>query len=337
MFLLIMLLIVFLLPLTIPIIERHLIFFLLVMGVVAVIGSGHFNTSIMYEALTSPIPISFVVIITGSLLALLHQPIHTLLTSLQRKIPFRLYIFLLVSCLGFLSSIITAIISSFLFIQIVNHLALDRKSSIRFAVFTCYAIGIGAVLTPVGEPLSTITTAKLNAPFFYLFSIVGPYVIPGILIFALLAAFFVHPSPTARSIHSQFHDKLSSIVMKGIHVYFFVVALTLLGAAFAPFLNPLLLKVDLRLLYWFNSVSAILDNATLAAAEMSPTMDSSTITAILLALLVSGGMLIQGNIPNIMVAHTLKITSREWARLAIPIGIIVMLAYFFVLIYNNIM
>lgn len=333
----ILLLLVFLLPLTVTYIERHLIFFLLIMGVIAIISSGHYSTSLLYEALISPIPISLVVVVTGSLLYFLHQPMHAMLNRLQQILPFRFYIFLLISCLGLMSSLITAIISSFLLIQIVKHLGLDRQSSIRFAVFACYAIGLGAVLTPIGEPVSTITTMKLQASFFYLFSILGPYVVPGILFLGGLAALFVHPA-TASSTHTiDGQENLFKVIAKGIHVYFFVVALTFLGAALAPNLSPLLLRVDLRVLYWLNSVSAILDNATLASAEMSPMLDSSTVTVILLALLISGGMLIQGNIPNIIAAHTLNITSREWARVAIPLGFIVMLIYYIILFYNHIM
>ena len=48
-------------------------------------------------------------------------------------------------------------------------------------------------------------------------------------------------------------------------------------------------------MYWINIVSAVLDNATLAAAEISPAMDTTTISNILMGLLISGGMLIPGN------------------------------------------
>ena len=47
-------------------------------------------------------------------------------------------------------------------------------------------------------------------------------------------------------------------------------------------------------------VSAILDNATLAAAEIGPALTESQIKSALMGLLISGGMLIPGNIPNII-------------------------------------
>ena len=79
-------------------------------------------------------------------------------------------------------------------------------------------------------------------------------------------------------------------------------------------------------------VSAILDNATLTAAEIAPSMAQNQINAALMGLLISGGMLIPGNIPNIISAGKLGITSGEWAKLGVPMGL-VLNAVFFVLMF----
>jgi predicted cation transporter len=50
-----------------------------------------------------------------------------------------------------------------------------------------------------------------------------------------------------------------------------------------------------------------------------------------MGLLVSGGMLIPGNIPNIISASKLKITSSEWAKLGIPLGLILLVIYYVIL------
>jgi predicted cation transporter len=42
--------------------------------------------------------------------------------------------------------------------------------------------------------------------------------------------------------------------------------------------------------------------------------------------LISGGMLIPGNIPNIIAAHALQIKSTEWAKLGVPLGLVIMIA-----------
>ena len=41
-----------------------------------------------------------------------------------------------------------------------------------------------------------------------------------------------------------------------------------------------------------------------------------------------GSMLIQGNLPNIVAAEKLGIKSREWARVAVPTGLVLMSGYF---------
>jgi predicted cation transporter len=74
--------------------------------------------------------------------------------------------------------------------------------------------------------------------------------------------------------------------------------------------------------------SAVLDNATLAAIEIGPSMSLSQITGIVLSLCISGGMLIPGNIPNIIAAGRLRISMKEWAAVGVPIGLILMATYF---------
>src|SRR5439155_1374480 len=82
-----------------------------------------------------------------------------------------------------------------------------------------------------------------------------------------------------------------------------------LGAAFKPLIDAYLTKISSQALFWVNMVSAVLDNATLAAAEIGPSLSETQIKSALLGLLISGGMLIPGNIPNIIAAHALHIKS----------------------------
>jgi predicted cation transporter len=42
-------------------------------------------------------------------------------------------------------------------------------------------------------------------------------------------------------------------------------------------------------------------------------------------------MLIPGNIPNIIAAGKLNITSKEWASFGVPVGLITMAIYFVIL------
>jgi predicted cation transporter len=119
-------------------------------------------------------------------------------------------------------------------------------------------------------------------------------------------------------------EKLSEVFIRSAKVYIFVMALIFLGAGFKPLIDTYLLKLSSQILFWVNMISAILDNATLAAAEIGPSLSTTQIKSALLGLLISGGMLIPGNIPNIIAAHALDIKSTEWAKLGVPLGLAIM-------------
>jgi len=122
-----------------------------------------------------------------------------------------------------------------------------------------------------------------------------------------------------------------NVLGRAARVYLFVLALLFLAEGFRPLIERYVIGLDPRLLYWVNMISAVLDNATLTAAEIDPRMTHEQVRAILTGLLVSGGMLIPGNVPNIIAAGKLRIGSREWARFAIPIGAVLLVVYYVVL------
>jgi predicted cation transporter len=106
----------------------------------------------------------------------------------------------------------------------------------------------------------------------------------------------------------------------------------LLGSGFQPLIDAYIIRLPTVALYWINMVSAVLDNATLTAAEISPKMSLKQIEGVLMGLLIAGGMLIPGNIPNIICASKLNIKSREWAILGVPLGLALMVAFFIILV-----
>lgn len=330
--LIIILLLVLFLPFT-PVIGRNLEIFLFVMGILSVLVSQVLSWELVIEALKSPIYITLAVFIAGLLFRWFKGPIEASVRTMSNIIPFRIFIAIFIITLGLISSVITAIIAAIILVSVVSVLKMDRKSEIRVVILACYAIGLGAVLTPLGEPLSTIVTAKLNEEFFYLLKAVGIYIVPGVIGFGILAALLIHPKEDDRiSVDDSGVETYGQIIHRSVNVYIFVMALTFLGAGFEPFIERFLLNLHPLVLYWINIVSAILDNATLAAAEISPEMSEPTIKAILLGLTISGGMLIPGNIPNIIAAGNLRITSLQYARFAVPIGLAAMLVYFAVII-----
>jgi predicted cation transporter len=167
--------------------------------------------------------------------------------------------------------------------------------------------------------------------------LLGEYIIPAVLAFGLLGAFYI-----ARAIKTQDSINLSEeisdqepegdswtgIFVRALKVYLFVMALVFLGEGFQPLIDKYIMALGPNILFWVNMISAILDNATLTAAEISRQMTNIQVTAIIMGLLISGGMLIPGNIPNIISASKLKITSREWAKLGIPFGLVTMAIFY---------
>jgi len=335
--LLLILLCVLFLPFSVKKIEHNLEIFLFIMGIAAAAISGLLDFELMTKALLDPITITIAVLIAGLICKWLHRPIEKSVLFLSKKLSLRIFLALTVILLGLASSFITAIIAAIILVIITNVLPLQRQSLIHFTVLACFSIGIGAVLTPIGEPLSSITVSKLNEEFLYLFDLLGAQVLPAILLFGILTMIFVEPqrSTYRTAAAKQKQENYREIFIRAFKIYLFVMGLTFLGQGFEPLINEYILGLHPILLYWINMISAILDNATLAAAEISPSMDSETIRAILLGLLISGGMLIPGNIPNIIAAGKLKITSKEWAQFGVPIGLITMTLYFIVLFIFN--
>lgn len=330
----IILILVLFLPFTVKQVEHNLEAFLFIMGIFAALVSGILGKDLWIKALEDPINITIAVLLAGLLFKWFQTPIEKSIGFFSRIIPYQLFLALIVIILGLISSIITAIIAALVLVAIVSVLRLDRQSELRLVVLACFSIGLGAALTPIGEPLSTITISKLDEDFFYLLRLIGIDVIPAVVAFGVLAAFMIKPKTNREGLSAELEsESYGEILIRSFKVYLFVMGLTLLGAGFEPFIERYLLGLSPYVLYWINMISAILDNATLAAAEISPAMDEPTLKAILLGLLISGGMLIPGNIPNIIAAGKLNITSKEWARLGVPIGLIAMVVYFLVIVF----
>ena len=198
----IILVLVLFLPFT-KIVERNLEVFLFIMGVLSALVSQVLNRDLINEALIHPINITLAVLVAGLLFRWFQGTIKKGVLGISKAIPYRLFIALLVIILGLISSLITAIIAAIILVSVVSVLEMDKKSEIRLVVLACFAIGMGAALTPIGEPLSTIVVSKLDEDFMYLFQLIGVYVIPGIIVFGILAAFMVKSREESNTILVQ--------------------------------------------------------------------------------------------------------------------------------------
>lgn len=333
-FLLILLCIILFFPLISTRIESQLELFLFFCSLLAIIGTNQFSLLLIKKAILSPLSITGAVFIASLLFFFFEKSIQHTITKSYHYLPKRLFLAAIPMILGVLSSIITAIIASLLLATIANTLSLKRKDQIRFVIINCFAIGVGAALTPIGEPLSTIVTNQLNESTSFLFELLAPIILPMLMLFSLVTALIIKPSKYPISITTNSSsESIASIFIRTSKIYVFVFALTLLGVSFQPFISQYVLPLSTSTIYWMNMLSAILDNATLAAAEISPLLPEETIRTMLISLLISGGMLIPGNIPNIIVAKQLSITSKEWVKFGVPFGMTFMLIYYFFLLH----
>ena len=351
--LIIILLLVFILPFIFRKIEHNLELFLLVMGLLATVVSktlsfhllGHVFSNYLLYLVTA------VVLVMGFVFNLTVNKFKTAINSILSKIKIELFVTFVVLFLGLISSIITAIVATLILVEIIHLLPLKHKTKVKVAIIGCFSIGFGAALTPVGEPLSTIVVSSLNAEFLYILKNLGIYIVPTIIILSLLSYFILLHERKRGYILPTYDELLTEeeaivkaeeraildlearkdVILRAGKIFMFIVALELLGNGFKPFIDKYVVKLGDKLLFWINIISAALDNATVAAAEITPSLSTGQVKAILLSLLASGGILIQGNIPNIIAANKLQIKSKEWIQLGLPLGLILLLVFYLIL------
>jgi predicted cation transporter len=204
--------------------------------------------------------------------------------------------------------------------------------------------------------MSTILIQRLSGPPYYAnfswaISHFAIYVIPACFVLGIFGSLWIgkerdqkivmetadregvvdHPVTNEQAV-TEYQETLRSVIMRAVKVFGFVAALVLLGAGLQPLIEWFLIKVPTLALYWINMISAVLDNATLTAIEINAQMVLPKIIAVVMGLLISGGMLIPGNIPNIVAAGRLKISMKEWSRLGVPIGLVMLTVFFGILL-----
>lgn len=333
--------VVLFLPLTVHKVEENLEAFLFLCGAFAVTVSNTWSGHLVITALEDPIKITLAVLIAGLIFRACNKHLQKVTKKAVGILGLRTTLFLIVFLLGMTSSLITAIIAALILSEVVMMLPLCKEGRTRLVVFACYSIGMGAVLTSIGEPLGTVVLSKLagephNADFWFLIEHLGWYILGGVLLVSLLASSIRTdtiknaPGLKEESANNGEHS-VKSICIRAGKVYLFVMALVLLGDGLKPLAMKTISHLSASWLYWINMLSAVLDNATMAAIEVTPDISTRTLSFLLMSLIVSGGMLIPGNIPNIICASKLGIKSKEWAKHAVGLGAAMLVAFFVIL------
>ena len=164
-------------------IEANLEAFLFAMGAISATLSKAWSAEVIHEGFIAPINITLAVLIAGVLFHYLRKNLDHVMRRVLITVPLSLIVFSGIVILGLLSSVISAIIAALLLVEFITVLPLHRHAEVNLTIIACFAIGLGAALTPLGEPLSTIVVSKLggepyHAGFYYLFKLLAAYVFP---------------------------------------------------------------------------------------------------------------------------------------------------------------
>lgn len=314
-------------PLAVTRIEHNIELYCLGLGVLATFLGAGFSRGLIQEALHEPVAISIAVIVAALIFswsrAALDKGFRNLREGCSRPVLTGVSVFAVAA----VSSVITAIVAALVLVEVIGLLQFDQLRRTRVTIAGCFAVGMGASLTPIGEPLSTLAARALNLSFFGLFELLAPWVMPGVVACSVLAGLFARGEYEHRAGAGHVSQTYGEIAAQAGKVFAFVTGLVLISHAYGPIANEYVEKISNDMLFWVNTVSAALDNATLVALEVH-NMTAERAREAILSLLISGGILIPGNIPNIVSAGALKIGSAQWAKIGVPIGITLLGVYF---------
>jgi predicted cation transporter len=322
-------------PVLVRPIERNVEFFFLLIGLLTAAVLGQFNMELVRGALVEPLSFTLAVLAFGAAFRFSKSYLDELFGGALEQLSPRILCFGLAIILGALAPFITPVVSALVFVEAIALLRCDRAAEIAATVFACFAIGIGAGLTPLGLPGIAVVLRSLHADFWYLTNLLGPFVAVGIVLAAapiLLLPF----DPGQPLTEIRVEDSWQTVLLaRPGRVYVFIAGLVALSDGLRPVVNAYVHRVPESLLFWLNTLSAVVNNSTLAVIEISPSMSISQQRAALLGLLISGGALITGNIPNVVAASRLRISSREWARVGVGLAAVLLCLCFVTLLVMN--
>lgn len=312
-------------PILVKPIERNVELFFLLVGVLTACIMGQFNAALVWAAFSEPLSFTVAVLVSGATFRLLRDHLDRLFRSVIRLLDPRLLCFCLVIILGFLAALITPVVSALVFVEAISLLRCDRWVEIAATVFACFAIGFGASLTPLGMPGIAVVLRSLHADFWYLAHLLGPFIVVGVTLAAVPTLFlpFASSKPLDAT-ETKDSWRLVLLIRPG-KVYVFIAGLVALSDGLRPLVGAYIYHVPNGLLFWMNTISAVVNNSTLAAVEIGPSLSPNQQRAALLGLIISGGALVTGNIPNIVAASRLGITSREWATIGLGTGALLLI------------
>lgn len=320
-------------PIFIRPIEQNVELFFLAIGLLTAFFAKQLNRELLQAAVAEPLSFTIAVLVFGAAFRLSRKHLDQFFARLTLLIEPRTTCFGLTIALAALAPIITPVVAALVLVEAIALLRFARSTEIPITVLGCFAIGFGSGLTPLGMPGIAVVLRSLHANFWYLTGLLGPFVAVGVI----LAAAPILVLPVTLNMGAELPRSKDSwkvvALVRPLKVYSFIAGLVALSGGLRPALDTYLHRVPEAFLFWLNTLSAVVNNSTLAAIEIGPTLNPAQQRAALLGLLISGGILVTGNLPNIVAAARLGIGSREWARVGLYIGIPLLLFCFLVVLW----
>lgn len=255
--------------------------------------------------------------------------------------------------LGSVSVVVLAVIGA-VFYSTLEEVA--GKDYTPCVVIYAAALGLSALLTTIGEPLSLFIAHALGDGTAYLLkTFAGVYVINILCLAgaAWMLAKSAKPLPesteermrkdvrraerslahrtnhqevkealhTVEEFEQESHDlshTLDQILHSTTKLYFFVLGLLFFGEAAKPVAVRMFSNLPPLAAFFGNAVSAVADNALLGLLEIQQGMPQSLVFVLGISLALWGVGLVPGNVCNVVLKEKLHISFRRWAMTGIP-------------------
>ncbi|MBI1813042.1 DUF1646 family protein [Candidatus Peregrinibacteria bacterium] len=290
------------------------------------------------------------------LLLFLRRPLHRGLRRWSRTIhpPVLVFLWTLIAgSLGSLSVVVMAVIGA-LFFAILRDVT--HRDYTPCVILYAAAIGLSALLTTVGEPLSLFIAQTLGEGSGYLLRTFGGIYIVNILALAFASGFLASRSriipetleermlkdvhraervvaqkkdvmEVKEALHAveefeehahDFSHEFDRILHSTTKLYFFVLGLLLFGEAAKPVAARVFADLPPLAAFFGNAVSSVADNALLGLLEIHKGMPQSLVLVLGISLALWGVGLVPGNVCNIVLKERHGISFRRWASIGLP-------------------
>jgi predicted cation transporter len=266
---------------------------------------------------------------------------------------------LVIGSMGSVSVVVMATLGGIFFstLQRVTH-----RGYTPVAVVFSAAIGISALLTTVGEPLSLFIARNLGEGTPYLLRTYGGIVFLNVGVLAVIGWLLAKRAmPLAQTreevmmkeVHEaeeevagqgqrsgrevrealtavktfereehSFVHRMDQLLHSTAKLYFFVIGLLLFGEGVKPIAAHIFGGLSPIAAFFGNSISAVADNALLGLLEVQSGMPQHVVLVLGLSLAFWGVGLVPGNVCNIVLKEKLEISFGTWARYGIPLALV---------------